>query len=447
MYSHTLSRKEIIMKRFIVSFLLIVVLCFCLASPIFALEEDQHNKYIPDGYVGIYTEAQLKAINNNTSEKYILMNDIVVANDWVPLDNFTGVFDGNGYSISNLKNTNCEGFGGLFSTNEGTIKNVNILDSTFTFNGSKGAYFHCGAICGRNFGTVENCSGQNIKITFTTKDFDGSGEGLLGGIVGWNEYGTIRYCFASNISISGKTTTNGSSSNYYLNDAGGVVGFSRGGVINDCIVVNSIMNTECSIKNYEYIRCGAGGICGQARSNASINNCYSLFNTLQSTSSSGDILGIDAGASTSNNQTQFDGKLPNGFNTQIWGVRGIYNYPVIIMPQNYICSNGHTADGNWVVNQEVDCESNGERIQKCSVCGKVAKVEVTESEGHIYGDFTIISGNKLIPPIVKERKCDVCRNIETVTDWSYIWVTVVACIVTVGVVIGLIGYIRAFKKK
>ena len=33
------------------------------------------------------------------------------------------------------------------------------------------------------------------------------------------------------------------------------------------------------------------------------------------------------------------------------------------------------------------------------------------------------------------------------TDWSYVWVTIVAGVALIGILIGIINYIRAFKKR
>lgn len=435
------SRKQI---KALIVFIAFIIIFASFAINSYAISND--NGLIYEKYIGIYNEAQLKSINDNLSGSYILMNDIALSEEWTPIDKFTGLFDGNGFTIKNITNSNCDGFGGLFSVNEGVIKNVNILGASFTFDGLKGAYFHCGAICGRNYGVVENCTAQNVEISYRAHDFEGSAEALIGGIVGWNEYGTIRYCLSSNVNAAGDISLNGSSSNYYLNDIGGIVGFTRGGVINDCIVVNSILSAHSTITNYQYIRCGSGGICGHARSDASIYNCYSLYNTLHSTDSSGDILGINTACSESNNHNTFDGTLATGFSSDIWGIRGIYDYPVIILPQNYSCSGGHTSDNTWVENKVMTCESNGERVQHCTVCGRVAKAEVIKTNGHSYDNFIIISGSKLIPPIVKERKCDVCGYVEQVTDWSYIWITIIVGLVVIGVMIGLINYFRGLRR-
>lgn len=61
-------------------------------------------KEVPAEYTGIYNENDLKAIEKNPSGKYILMNDITLNGAFTPLcsGGFTGVLEGNGYTISGL---------------------------------------------------------------------------------------------------------------------------------------------------------------------------------------------------------------------------------------------------------------------------------------------------------------------------------------------------------
>ena len=66
---------------------------------------------------------------------------------------------------------------------------------------------------------------------------------------------------------------------------------------------------------------------------------------------------------------------------------------------------------------------------------------------HDYSDYIVVSGNKLIPPIVREKTCNLCDDVQTYEDWSNVWITIVAGIAIVGVIIGLVNYVRAFKKR
>lgn len=429
----------------LVCFIVLVIIIAAFAMPCHAVagEETEQN----EGYIEIYTENDLRAIGENLNGNYRLMADITLSDEWIALGPFAGTFDGNGFVIKNIYNSNCSGAAGLFSTNKGVVKNTNIQDATFVFNSAQGRFFHGGAICALNGGVVENCTVQNIKITCSAQGFEGSAEALVGGIVGWSEYGTIRYCSASNVNISANLSLDGGSSNYYMNDVGGIVGFARGGTIYDCIAVKSTLDAQSFISYYDYIVCGVGGICGYALNKTQIYNCFAIDNTVHSNHSEESILGLDGRASLRNNYTAFDGTFPKGFAESEWGVRGIHNYPVIIKPQDYRCQGGHTPSDTWVFNRAETCDFNNERIQLCAVCGKAAQIEIVKTEGHTYGKFIVKSGNVFIPPIVKERSCLTCGHIEQTTVWSFVWVPVLTVLTVAGFAVGCISFVRAYKNK
>lgn len=81
----------------------------------------------------------------------------------------------------------------------------------------------------------------------------------------------------------------------------------------------------------------------------------------------------------------------------------------------------HTSSGEWVITQEATCTTEGKQVQYCSVCGAVASTETISTTEHDYGDWTTISGSIWSNPIVKERTCSICGNVETVernpTSW------------------------------
>ena len=79
------------------------------------------------------------------------------------------------------------------------------------------------------------------------------------------------------------------------------------------------------------------------------------------------------------------------------------------------------------------------------MCGDIEEQQI-EQLTHEYGEWIVISGSKLIPPIVREKTCELCGNIETVKDWSNIWITILVGIALIGVTIGIINYIVSIKK-
>lgn len=171
----------------------------------------------PENPYRIRTERELNMIRYMPSACYRLMSDIVIGEKWVPIGNceanaFCGVFDGNGYTISELmpKQNRYSGFIGYG-------KNCSIYN--LTVNGNLNPVgtddylsFYCGGIIG---------FGRNVKIERC--EFSGNIESdakylYAGGIAGDSE-GEIRGCRSN-----GNVYTNGGISA----NAGGIAGKAEG---------------------------------------------------------------------------------------------------------------------------------------------------------------------------------------------------------------------------
>lgn len=189
-----------------------------------------------DMFVPVFTEQELVDINYHLDGYYMLMNDIVMQNKVEgimpntvnePLTQeykdvngnpvwtynkavitqrttltsgeenwngtFTGVFDGNGFTVSNLK-IYFHHNGGLFGNNAGTIKNLNVIIEPYRTDGGghlRSIRNQGGAICADNSGTVSNCS---AKVTLIATQFNTtSGGGICGRLY---QGGIIEDCFA-----------------------------------------------------------------------------------------------------------------------------------------------------------------------------------------------------------------------------------------------------------
>ena len=135
---------------------------------------------------------------------------------WTPIrtgyaPQYTGVFDGNGHTITGLGNC-------LLEENYGEVRNLTLVNPTgLTLPSS---IFSAGAVAGRNEGTIENCHvvGGSVK-----------GDVYSGGIVGING-GTIRAC-----SSSAMVTTGG----YNGSKGGGIVGDNSGTIL-ACYTTGSV---------------------------------------------------------------------------------------------------------------------------------------------------------------------------------------------------------------
>ena len=242
-----------------------------------------HAVYYLEGYTPILTANELK--NIQMDGKYVLVYDIDLGGaEWTPLGTekspFSGEFNGNGLTISNIKITKDIQYVGLFGYNVGTIKNLKIENFQFdvesrhysvcvsglagykdgiitnsyaNINGNiiflaySATRAHCiGGLTGYNNGTVRNSyamSEVNIEYSYYSGEYYS-----VGGLVGENT-GTIISCYAmGNVS---------SSSNAF---AGGLVGLNSG------TIVNSYATGSVSSGRY------VGGLVGMNR--ATIMNCY-----------------------------------------------------------------------------------------------------------------------------------------------------------------------------
>ena len=144
------------------------------------------------------------------------------------------------------------------------------------------------------------------------------------------------------------------------------------------------------------------------------------------------------------NDIKNDGTYPN---EDFWGVHN----SGIICEWFFSCVSDNGAYDthswtDWETSISATCFSQGEVKRTCNQCQETETKKI-EQQSHKYGDAVVVKGSKLIPPIVKERACIWCNRIDSFEDWSYVWVTVLIGVAIVGVAIGIINYIRAFKKR
>lgn len=226
---------------------------------------DKGLETVPRGYTGIYDYSDLQKINKNPSGKYILMQDIdLFAEDEIVISKeFTGIFNGNGYTISNLKiknNSNSNAVLGLFYHNKGVICNLRINNpELYCITGNASAYAETGVIAAQNSGIIRNCFILNPNIqTF------GGIHSVSGGIAGVNNSnGKIQYCTVSKQTDCGIVS-------YGLSDScksysGGICGRNLG-IISSC---NNYVKIYAESENITY----GGGIA--AYNSGKVENSYS----------------------------------------------------------------------------------------------------------------------------------------------------------------------------
>lgn len=245
----------------------------------------------------VSTKIQLDNVRKNPGAFYMLKNDIVFNESdfstgglffneglgWKPIDNFMGVFDGNNYKINGIRiwkdNTPTTETGriGLFSTNNGIIKNLKILDGKLELSGNTKP--NAGLIAGENYyGTILNCSVDGIISSVTSE---------VGGITGSNNRGVIEYCtnnadikyYSFSNYISGGIAGSNLGRISYSSNNGNISGHnSSGGISGENFGTINMCHNTGNISSYND-RGKAGGITGELY-NGVISDC---FNTGQVT--------------------------------------------------------------------------------------------------------------------------------------------------------------------
>ena len=251
------------MKAKFLSVFLAVVMLFSILSVGISAESLVK---VPDGYVGVYTKDDLYAVRENPSGKYILMNDIVFEDSdyekggdfynsgkgWSPigtqLTKFTGIFDGNGYSVVNLKINNPDAsYQGLFGyASDAKIFDVILIDADIVggdYTGGIVGYFY-----GSSSRILSGCSCDGYV----------SGKNSVGGIVGYLTYTSVVENCINLAQVTGESCVGGITGEIYRSSYADVY-------IKKCINSGEII---CSGTK-------AGGIVGKGSGNTwYIENCY-----------------------------------------------------------------------------------------------------------------------------------------------------------------------------
>lgn len=265
----------------ILSIILSVILSTAIFIPSYAANKNDCfiksvtvNKTVPDGYTAITNIEELNAVRNNLDGKYVLMNDVDLSSvsAWKPIGNkdvpFTGVFNGNGYSVKNLSVTDAANKSvGLFGElKDATVANVYIDNINVTINHPYLVTYCVGAVAGVvNSSNVLNCSASGtINVT-------SGGTLCVGGITGYISEGdsTVANCLNNtNIQAEGTISDDGFGfGSVIYAHIGGIAGI----VYNGNTVLRCMNNGNIGVTPINYVY--TGGICGSALYNAPITDC------------------------------------------------------------------------------------------------------------------------------------------------------------------------------
>lgn len=186
-------------------------------------------------YIPIYVQAQLSSVATGSivningtyytlkvNSSYKLMNNISLTGTWTPIASsttpFTGTFNGNSYTVSNIYLTDdaSTAFLGLFAYNSGNIKNL-IVSGTIA-QSTSALDISMGVLAGYNSGTVTNCTSLG---TVTSTSTSTTQQKYSGGLLGQSSGGTVTDS-SSSVSL---TISNGRPI------VGGLIGFNTGSIL------------------------------------------------------------------------------------------------------------------------------------------------------------------------------------------------------------------------
>ena len=295
-------------------------------------ENEEGGDGSPDSPYEISTADQLENFRDivNGGEKSAhakLMNNINLSsvcgesNSWIPIGTsnnpYRGTFDGNGHTISGLyiNNSTADDQGLFGRVNGGTVKNLSVTGNV------SGDWYVGGVVGYNNGGTVTGCifSGSGSV----------SGNRYVGGVVGYNSSGTVTNCaFSGTVTgiyvggvVGGNSGSNGSvekchntgSVNGSVNSVGGVVGENSGsGPVKNCYNTGKVTGSAASSN--------VGGVVGLNR--GSVENCYNTGSV------SGDWY---VGGVVGRN----DGSVKNCYNTGTGTVTGTVDFVGGVVGQNF----------------------------------------------------------------------------------------------------------------
>ncbi|UCF44347.1 MAG: hypothetical protein JSV99_05390 [Planctomycetota bacterium] len=301
-------------RRLKTAFLMVVLVC-ALCSEAFG--QPWYGSGTEGDPYQIWTAEDMNAIGANSDywdAHFLLCADIDLAaygTSFKGIGTFTGVFEGNGHTISNYTKTQ-----GLFYTvtSGGKVQNLGLIDPDVNDTGGTGrgalvcglsegatvlgCYVEGGSVTGGSYtgGLVGRLVRAKITNCYSTASV--SGDRGVGGLVGYNYFGTITGCHSSGqvqggllsgglvgengwstvidcystASVSGDRSVGGlvggGGTVYYSYSAGQVQGGQKAGglVGSDGLIYNCYSTASVSGTTY------VGGLVGQG---GNISNCYS----------------------------------------------------------------------------------------------------------------------------------------------------------------------------
>lgn len=310
-------------------FSLIIIITFCFLNAIFFLLPFNHNNetvyadwtsntsaitqgdgtennpYVIDSAQKLaYMALQCNNGAGNFQTAYYVQttNIDISADEWVPINSFSGVYDGQGYTINGLKNTTRNRFS-FFDvlTQTSIIKNLGFTNVNINRVASNS--YDIAVLTNDSYGTIQNCFATGT-INIDTNSLYAFNTLKVGGLVKWVANGTISNCYvdldvsAINYLIAVRDTHAGgicqqidngviencySIGNIYVYGGywkvGGITAYPNGGTIRNCAVLSGSCKQSNNTKN-DFFNQDSGG------ENTVTENCSVVAESVLKNSSS-----------------------------------------------------------------------------------------------------------------------------------------------------------------
>lgn len=105
----------------------------------------------------------------------------------------------------------------------------------------------------------------------------------------------------------------------------------------------------------------------------------------------------------------------------------------------------HTLSGEWAITRKARCDAEGEQVQYCTICNEIGLAEAIPTIEHDYGKWVTVSGSVWNNPIVKERTCSICGDVEHDESNSTSWLKPLVIVLFVIIFGGLAVIIVTLK--
>lgn len=235
----------------------------------------------------------LKKIADNPTGNYHLTADIdLKGGDWAPIENFTGILDGNGYKIHNfsLRQNGCNL--AFVINNQGTIKNVvfSNVDVSSTLDGNMDVAI--GVACANNNGRLVNVKVEKVTLLVNVTGKNTNQHIRIGCLAGENKGEVMLGSAQAELILKVDVRCGGwGDSHSAILCLGGAVGENIGTVSRVAtkvfVDVNEYVYTDCYIGDcYEVCELNIGGVTGKEY--GALTDCVTDFACQFSSNAGGD---------------------------------------------------------------------------------------------------------------------------------------------------------------